>query len=279
MTRTRQEVRNFLEGQVGHTCVDKSNANLNGQCVCLIKCLMEFLGVPNPYAARGNAKDAGNAYIAQGIGTSGKGWLTICVNPSMGGGYGHIWIDLADEANYESNGAVALRVTKNTRPITQARQFVNFDKWIKEEGGSMAEKLSLGEARILAEGILGRDRDATHAGKNDADLLANHAGRDLTNAYIHWLWVSDEANAAARDRAAKNEFWAKYKAIIGDLESRPTKDQLAAVQAQLADEAKKVAEAEQKLKEAQEKQSEDTQLLDNAGSWLTKLFNRLFKKG
>lgn len=279
MTRTRQEVRNFLEGQVGHTCVDKSNANLNGQCVCLIKCLMEFLGVPNPYAARGNAKDAGNAYIAQGIGTSGKGWLTICVNPSMGGGYGHIWADLAGEANYESNGAVALRVTKNTRPITQARQFVNFDKWIKEEGGSMAEKTNLGTARILAERILGRDLDTTHSGAGDADLNQNHVNRNLTNAYIYELWTSAESQAYTNFKRASTAFYYTYKDAIGDLQARPTKDQLAAVQAQLADEAKKVAEAEQKLKEAQEKQSEDTQLLDNAGSWLTKLFNRLFKKG
>lgn len=145
MARTKSEVRAFLDSQVGHTCVDKSSAALNGQCVCLIKNLMEFLGVPNPYAARGNAKDAGDAYIRQGIGTAGRGWLTICVNRTMGyiGGvyYGHIWVDLLNEANYESNGARALVTTKNTRPIAQAQQYINFDKWITEDNVSV-DKLS-----------------------------------------------------------------------------------------------------------------------------------------
>lgn len=133
MARTKAEIRAFLDSKVGHTCVDKSDARLNGQCVCLIKNLMEFLGVPNPYGARGNAKDAGDAYIAQGIGTAGRGWLTVCINRSMGGGYGHIWCDLLNEANYESNGVIPLVTTKNTRPVQQAQQFVNFDKWIIEE--------------------------------------------------------------------------------------------------------------------------------------------------
>jgi hypothetical protein len=135
MARTKAEVRRWLEARVGTTVADKSDARLNGQCVALIKGLMEYLGVPNPYAARGNARDAGDSYIAQGIGTNGKGWLTIVVNRNMAGSFGHIWVDLKSEANYEQNGAVALRVTKNTRPISQGQQFINFDKWIKNSKG------------------------------------------------------------------------------------------------------------------------------------------------
>lgn len=133
MTKTKQEVRDWLNSKVGTTVRDKSNSALDGQCVALIKGLMEFLGVNDPYAARGNAKDAGDTYIRQGIGTPGRGWLTICVNRNMGLGYGHIWVDLQDEFNFEQNGARALSTTKNTRPITQAQQFVNFDKWIGED--------------------------------------------------------------------------------------------------------------------------------------------------
>lgn len=137
MSRTKSEVIAFLDSIVGSTPVEKNNANLNGQCVTLIKVLMEFLGVADPYKARGNATDAGNAYIKQGIGVAGRGWLTIVVNHDMGyiGGvhYGHIWIDLMDTANYESNGAKALKTTKNTRPISQGQQFINFDQWIKED--------------------------------------------------------------------------------------------------------------------------------------------------
>lgn len=133
MARTKAEVRAFLNGKVGTKVVDKSNARLNGQCVALIKSLMEFLGVPNAYAARGNAKDAGDTYLRQGIAKAGSGWLNVCVNKGMGGGYGHIWIDLANEANYESNGAKALITTKGTRPITQAQQIINLDKYIKND--------------------------------------------------------------------------------------------------------------------------------------------------
>lgn len=130
--KTKQEIRNFLESQVGKKVNAKAGA-LNGQCVTLIKALMEFLGVQDPYKARGNAKDAGDRYIAEGIGKEGRGWLTVVVNRSMGGGYGHIWVDLLNEQNYEQNGAKALLTTKGTRPISQAQQFVNFDQWVKPD--------------------------------------------------------------------------------------------------------------------------------------------------
>lgn len=134
--RTRQEVRNFLESQLGKS-VNAKSAPYQGQCVSLIKALLEFLGVPNPYAARGNAKDAGDIYVRQGIAKSGDGWLRVVVNRSMGNirgvTYGHIWVDLANEANYEQNGARALHTTKNTRPYSQRQQVVNLDQWIKPE--------------------------------------------------------------------------------------------------------------------------------------------------
>ncbi len=143
MARTKAEIRAFLDSQVGKIAPHPGYPSLNGQCVTLTKALMEFLGVPNPYAARGDAINAGDTYIRQGIGTAGKGWLTIVVNRDMGyiGGvhYGHIWVDLAGEANYESNGARALYTTKNTRPFSQGQQFVNFDKWVTEDEGIMDE--------------------------------------------------------------------------------------------------------------------------------------------
>lgn len=135
MARTKQEVISFLNSQVGKS-VNTKAGRLQGQCVSLIKALFEFLGVPDPYASRGNAKDAGNIYLAQNIAERGKGELTVCINKDMGivNGirYGHIWVYVKDGANYEQNGATALRVTKNTRPTSQGQQFVNLDKWIKK---------------------------------------------------------------------------------------------------------------------------------------------------
>jgi len=133
MARTKQEVRDFLNSQVGQKVNSKAGI-YNGQCVSLIKALLEFLGVPNPYGARGNAKDVGDTLLREGIAANGQGWLMLCVNRSMGlidgVRYGHIWIDLQGEANFEQNGARALYTTKNTRPIQQAQQFVNLDKYI-----------------------------------------------------------------------------------------------------------------------------------------------------
>lgn len=136
MARTKAEVRSFLNGLVGQS-VNAKSAPYQGQCVSLIKALLEFLGAPNPYSARGNAKDAGDTLVRQGIAKNSKGWLNVCVNRTMGriGGvtYGHIWLDLSGEANYEQNGARALHTTKGTRPISQAQQIISLDKYIKAD--------------------------------------------------------------------------------------------------------------------------------------------------
>lgn len=132
MARTKSEVRAWLNKQVGKKVNAKAGI-YNGQCVSLIKALLEYLGAPNPYKARGNAKDYGDTILREGIAKNGDGWLRVVVNRNMGGGYGHIWIDLAGEANYEQNGARALYTTKNTRPYSHRQQVVNLDKYIKAE--------------------------------------------------------------------------------------------------------------------------------------------------
>lgn len=243
MARTRQEVRNFLEGKVGTVVVDKSNSALNGQCVALVKALMEFLGVANPYAARGNAKDVGNNYIAQGIGTSGRGWLTICINRDFAAPYGHVWADLQNEANYESNGATALRTTKNTRPISQAQQFVNFDKWIADSTGGQklvdANDLNhiyqygpLRRARNGSEGgnvyegktaafVIADHRDSTE-GKKMAAHLANIATRSaqLDTRTTERDTARKERDAARTELTAEKEKAAGLAASVQDLTER-----------------------------------------------------------
>lgn len=137
MKRTKQEVRDFLQVLVGTIVINKPDRDYDGQCVTLIKALLEFLGVSEPYRGRGNAKDVGNALLREGIADDGKGWLTVVVNKDMGliqgVRYGHIWLDLLGESNFESNGNRALVTTKNTRPISQGQQFINLDKYIRED--------------------------------------------------------------------------------------------------------------------------------------------------
>lgn len=210
MARTKAEIRAYLDSLVGKVVPHPGYPDLNGQCVTLTKALMEFLGVPNPYAARGNAIDAGDTYIRQGLGTPGRGWLTIVVNRDMGyiGGvhYGHIWIDLLNEANYESNGARALTTTKNTRPISQGQQFVNFDKWVKEDSMVDLEVL-----QQMSHSILGRRVPVT---KEWYDTMSTEKNQDLRTVVLNWT-ASEEAKnfrfkAWDYDRLAKE--FADYKA-------------------------------------------------------------------
>ena len=130
MSRTQQEIRNYLDSTVGTKIVCPNNRGLDGQCVTLIKGLLNFLGCPTAYEARGNATDVATNYVRDGLAKNGKGWLQVCVNHNYAGGLGHVWIDLSGETNYESNGARALHVTKSTRNINQAQQIVNLDQWV-----------------------------------------------------------------------------------------------------------------------------------------------------
>jgi hypothetical protein len=197
MTKTKAQIRAFLNSKVGKVCVDKSNHRLNGQCVCLIKNLNEFLGIPYPYAARGNAKDYGDALLAQNIGERGRGYLTIVVNRDMGyiGGvrYGHIWVDVKDYANYESNGAKALTVTKNTRPISQGQQFISYDKWIKKESNVLADKNAIA---YLVRTLTGDD-----ATKTELDKYANKYTFTKARSLIN-KWKRS-TNAVAKAKAGK----------------------------------------------------------------------------
>lgn len=138
MAKTKQEIRDWLDSQVGKKIECPNNRSLDGQCVTPVKALLAFLGCNTAWKARGNAKDVGDAYVRDGIAKSGKGWLQICVNRRLGGGYGHVWIDLSGETNYESNGAEPLIFTKGTRSIQSAQQIVNLDQWVSADAPAPA---------------------------------------------------------------------------------------------------------------------------------------------
>lgn len=127
--RTKQEVIQFLESKVGTKVKCVGNASLDGQCVSLIKSLMEFLGVPDPYKARGNAKDCIAKYLSEGIAKPGTGILSVYSNKDMGGGYGHVWCGI-DGTFYESNGVKSLIVTKGK--TYSYDNVCNFDQYITD---------------------------------------------------------------------------------------------------------------------------------------------------
>lgn len=247
MAKTKAEVRAFLDSQVGKIAPHPGYPSLNGQCVTLTKALMEFLGVPNPYAARGDAINAGDTYIRQGIGKAGKGWLTIVVNRDMGyiGGvhYGHIWIDLQGEANYESNGARALYTTKNTRPISQGQQFVNFDQYIIE-----------GDNGIM------NDEDAK-------ELWRLGVHREPENDNVWRGWVGKRFAEGARSFRSSTEWLTQNHAIkfFGDREK-----QLNTAQAQLT-------QANAALKAALDNDATDQQAIAAAQKQAQDALNNLTK--
>ncbi|MGX7149044.1 lysozyme [Enterococcus ureasiticus] len=127
MAKTIGEVRNFLDSLVGTVTVDKSDSGLNGQCVSLIKNLLEFVGAPNPYAARGNAKDIPNTYVSQGIAKVGSGTLNIAVNRNGGGGYGHVWVKIGSDSWQANWNGFAVKKNVGEVAITD---ILNLDQWI-----------------------------------------------------------------------------------------------------------------------------------------------------
>lgn len=128
----------------------------------------------------------------------------------------------------------------------------------QQAGGNVADKLQLGPARILAEGILGRNRDQAHAGAFDGDLNQHHVGRDLTNGYLQQLWESPEARAAAGYETAAKNFFEQYKNVIGELSSRPSREELNAVNQKLLQSAVQVEDALKALEEEKAKVKEVT---------------------
>lgn len=203
--RTRAEVRAFLDSQVGKIPQHPAPyQDLSGQCVTGVKVLLDFLGVPNPYAARGNAKDAGDTLLRQGLAKPGPGWLTIVVNRQMGniGGvtYGHIWIDLQGEANYESNGARALYMTKNTRPYNQGQQYINLDQWIGEDevkigsGDNWYWRFNRFHHQLVRNGDLPREVFNGIIGLDAWKVLESWSDHPEANQLIKWQEIGERAD-------------------------------------------------------------------------------------
>lgn len=264
MARTKAEVRAFLDSQVGKMPQHPAPyQDLSGQCVTLIKVLMDFLGVPNPYAARGNAKDVGDTLLRQGIAQNRTGWLNVVVNRDMGyiGGvrYGHIWLDLAGEANYESNGNRALYTTKNTRPISQGQQIINLDSYIKEEGSPLMiiQNAENWYGRCNKTHWLIRGRELSRA------TFAQFVGKEFLT-FVEVCSDDPEADMVQNwQNVGKNAVADRWDKQIYDLQdqlkamgSRPTAEELKAAKDQATVLATQLAEAKAAGEAAQKRTAE-----------------------
>lgn len=292
MARTKQEVRDFLNALVG-LMVNEKCGIYNGQCVSLIKALLEFLGAPNPYAGRGNAKDCGDTLVRQGIARNGSGWLNVCVNRDMGlidgVRYGHIWLDLAGEMNIEQNGNRALRTTKNTRPISQAQQIINLDQYIIDEGSGqmIIQNADNWYGRCNKTHWLIRGRAL------DRSVFNQFVGKEFLT-FVEVCSDDPEADLVQRyqevGKTAVNDKWDQQIYALQDqvkaLRSRPTAEQLKAAQDQAASlstqlaSAQKAGEAAQKRAEELEAEHIEAEKTGNAFSrWIGEQLNKILGKG
>ncbi|WP_348922311.1 hypothetical protein [Enterococcus rotai] len=204
MSKTIGEVRSFLDSLIGKVTVDKSNSGLNGQCVSLVKNLLEFVGAPNPYAARGDAKDIPNTYASQGIAKVGAGTLNIAVSRNGGGGYGHVWVKIGSDSWQANWNRVAVQKNAGESSITD---ILNLDQWISTnntpENGS-EETTKKGEitmqciyTRPQGEIFYFNGVDTVHIGHSDTlkvlrDIYRDNNGKEMptynwTNPAAPWF--------------------------------------------------------------------------------------------
>lgn len=295
MARTKAEIRAFLDRQVGGVPLHPapygpgSGQDLSGQCVTLIKVLMDFLGVPNPYAARGNAISVNDTLLRQGIAKPGTGWLNIVVNRDMGyiGGvhYGHIWIDLAGEANYESNGRQALHTTKNTRPISQGQQIVNLDAYVASEGSPLM---------IIGSGENWYNRcNITHWAIRGRELSRETFKGFVGKEFLTFVEVCEDDPEAAMvsnwqnvGKVAVTDRWDQQIYTLQDqlkaMGNRPTPEQLAEAKKQAGELATQLADAKKAGEAAQKRASElEAEKVESVKTgelftlWLGSLLNKL----
>jgi hypothetical protein len=119
----------FFPGSSNGTMDD---GDLTGQCVSLVKWFgAEMCQLPNPGAARGNAKDFGNTLVNQGLAyevpPNQRQQGDLVVWPQDGGGYGHIGVLLSGDRVFEQNvalpGSSARVVAGNTVYLSRIDPF------------------------------------------------------------------------------------------------------------------------------------------------------------
>lgn len=130
--------------------------------------------------------------------------------------------------------------------------------------------MNSGDVTNLYRALLGRDPDpaglATYVGKTWHD---GFYGITSSREYQTRQGIINSQLAGYNQLAAQ----------VAELSSRPTKAELQAVLDSLNTTRNKVAELEKQLETEKAQKSEDTELLNQTGNWLSRLFNRLFKKG
>lgn len=255
-----------------------SRGGITGQCVSLVQHWAEDQGiggtpvfpVPSAYLMAGKRPDAFTWEANTPKGVPSPGDIVVFSN-KVGGGHGHTGIVVS--ANTSSLDVFQQNDPTGSGAYTKRYNYNNVLGWLKFKQAAPAppkgDIMDTNAGRELYRTGLFREPE------NDSVASAGQwNGRTPANA-LQVLRDSPEWQMNAR-KLRDYDVLAKQ---VTELSARPTKAELENITNQLKVSSDKVAELERKVAEEQAKKSEDSQLLDEGGSWLSKIIARLFKKG
>ena len=140
---------------------------------------------------------------------------------------------------------------------------------LNNQGGNMPSLTNDGDVVNLYRRELGRDPDP--GGR------AVFTNMDWPRAW-YGITESDEYRNRQNLITSLIQSVDPLKAAVESLSSRPTKEEYAAVQAQINDKLTEISELQKKLTEEQAKKTEDTQLLDDTRNIFQRIWDRIFHK-
>ncbi len=248
-----------------------SRGGILGQCVSLVQHWAEDQGiggtpvfpVPSAYLMAGKRADVFTWVANTPKGVPAPGDIVVFSN-RVGGGHGHTGIVVSANLN-------TLDVFQQNDPMgsgahTKRYNYANVLGWLRFKTAAPAPQQG-----VIMDTNAGRELYRTglfREPENDSvGSAAQWNGRTPADA-LKVLRDAPEWQMNAR-KVKDYDVLAKS---VQELSARPTKAELEAITNQLKASADRVAELEKQVQD-----NPDTQLLNESGSWLSKLFNRLFK--
>ncbi len=287
-----------------------ADGNLTGQCVTLIKWfLAEMTEVTNPFSARGDARYVGDTLVAQGhaveVPYADRRRGDIAVYKS--GTYGHILIVLSGDRVFEQNANVggvarrtiteggeswyvyAARIGSLNESWRSVRPNIYRVKSYKEQGSDqmIIQNAENWYARCNRTHWQIRGRELSRA------TFAQFVGKEFLT-FVEVCSDDPEAemvqNWQTVGKTAVTDRWDQQIYTLMDqvkaLNTRPTKEQLDAIQKQAADLATQLSDAKAAGEAAQKKAAEleaehiNAQKTGNAFLlWIGEQLSNIFKRG
>ncbi len=272
------------------------DGNLTGQCVTLNKWdLAEMTNVPNPFAARGDARYVGDRLVAEGHAIEvpyeqrRRGDFAVYKY----GLYGHIGLILSGDRIFEQNanvGGAAKRVLADGTVVYASRIGSLNESWrpvrpaiyrilsYTEEEDEMVNTTD--EAAELIRGVFKREPSQ--------DEIQSMLGRDWKERIVY-LRTSEAGQQVAamvntfpqlsKQAIDLNTQVVQLNQMLKDLQDRPTKQQLEAA-IKLADDAQKASDAlVAKNKELEDEKAAAEKTGNAFTRWIGEQLNKILGKG